>query len=108
MSRDNHTVLVKAALRARCQDRIILVGELRDLETVRSPSNGETGHLVFGTLHTSTRSTAIAHRSISRRSPGKIRVMLSESSKGVICRPLQKIGAGASGLEIPDRDVGDQ
>ena len=58
----NHTDSFKAALRAALREDpdIILVGELRDLETVAiAIETAETGHLVFGTLHTSTAASTV-------------------------------------------------
>ncbi|MGH8279504.1 MAG: type IV pilus twitching motility protein PilT [Gammaproteobacteria bacterium] len=76
----------------------ILVGELRDLETIRLALTGaETGHLVFGTLHTSS-----AAKSIDRvvdvfpaAEKDMVRSMLSESLRAVISQSLlKKIGGG--------------
>jgi twitching motility protein PilT len=76
----------------------ILVGELRDLETIRlALSAAETGHLVFGTLHTSS-----AAKTIDRiidvfpaAEKSMVRSMLSESLKAVISQTLLKrIGGG--------------
>ena len=78
---------------------IILVGEMRDLETIRlALTAAETGHLVFGTLHTSSRRQD--HRPHRRRVPGgrardMVRSMLSESLRAVISQTLmKKIGGG--------------
>ena len=77
---------------------VILVGELRDLETIRlALSAAETGHLVFGTLHTSS-----AAKTIDRivdvfpaAEKEMIRAMLSESLRAVIAQSLlKKIGGG--------------
>ncbi|MFO8025246.1 type IV pilus twitching motility protein PilT [Thiohalophilus sp.] len=77
---------------------IILVGELRDLETIRlALTAAETGHLVFGTLHTSS-----AAKTIDRiidvfpaAEKGMVRSMLSESLRAVIAQTLlKKIGGG--------------
>ena len=76
----------------------ILVGEMRDLETIRlALSAAETGHLVFGTLHTSS-----AAKTIDRivdvfpaAEKSMVRSMLSESLKAVIAQTLlKKIGGG--------------
>jgi twitching motility protein PilT len=95
-----HTQSFKSALRAALREDpdIILVGELRDLETVSiAIETAETGHLVFGTLHTSTASSTI-DRVIDQFPVGQqeqIRVMLSESLKGVISQTLcKRIGGG--------------
>jgi twitching motility protein PilT len=77
---------------------VILVGEMRDLETIRlALSAAETGHLVFGTLHTSS-----AAKTIDRiidvfpaAEKGMVRSMLSESLRAVISQTLlKKIGGG--------------
>src|SRR5690606_28102362 len=76
----------------------ILVGEMRDLETIRLALSGaETGHLVFGTLHTSS-----AAKTIDRivdvfpaAEKDMVRAMLSESLRAVISQTLlKKIGGG--------------
>jgi twitching motility protein PilT len=76
---------------------VILVGEMRDLETIRlALSAAETGHLVFGTLHTSS-----AAKTIDRvvdvfpaAEKDMIRAMLSESLKCVISQTLLKKQGG--------------
>ncbi|MEJ7811644.1 MAG: type IV pilus twitching motility protein PilT [Gemmatimonadaceae bacterium] len=95
-----HTTSFKSALRAALREDpdIILVGELRDLETVSiAIETAETGHLVFGTLHTTTAASTI-DRLIDQfpsDRQGQIRMMLSESLKGVISQTLcKKIGGG--------------
>ena len=95
-----HTSSFKSALRAALREDpdIILVGELRDLETVSiAIETAETGHLVFGTLHTTTAAGTIDR--IIDQFPAdrqaQIRVMLAESLKGVISQTLcKKIGGG--------------
>lgn len=91
--RDTHDFA--AALRSALREDpdVILVGEMRDLETIRlALTAAETGHLVMGTLHTSS-----AARSISRivdvfpaGEKNIIRNMLSESLQAVICQTLLK------------------
>jgi twitching motility protein PilT len=102
-----HTVSFKDALRAALREDpdIVLVGEMRDLETVAiAIETAETGHLVFGTLHTSSAPSTVDR--IIDQFPadrqGQIRVMLAESLKGVISQTLcKKIGGGrAPVLEI--------
>jgi len=84
---------------------IILVGELRDLETIRlALTAAETGHLVFGTLHTSSAAKTI-DRIIDVFPAGEkdmVRSMLSESLRAVISQTLmKKIGGGrTAGWEI--------
>jgi twitching motility protein PilT len=95
-----HTESFKRALRAALREDpdIVLVGELRDLETVAiAVETAETGHLVFGTLHTTT-AVSTVNRLIDQFPPDRqaqIRVMLSESLKGVVAQILLKrIGGG--------------
>jgi len=96
----SHTDSFKGALRAALREDpdIVLVGEMRDLETVAiAIETAETGHLVFGTLHTSSAPSTVDR--IIDQFPadrqGQIRVMLAESLKGVISQLLcKKIGGG--------------
>ncbi|MDP1568657.1 MAG: type IV pilus twitching motility protein PilT [Vicinamibacterales bacterium] len=102
-----HTDGFKDALRAAMREDpdIVLVGELRDLETVAiAIETAETGHLVFGTLHTTTAASTV-DRIIDQfptDQQSQIRVMLSESLKGVIAQNLcRKIGGGRiAALEV--------
>ena len=77
---------------------VILVGELRDLETIRlAMTAAETGHLVFGTLHTTSAPKTIDR--IIDVFPGEekdmVRSMLSESLRAVISQTLlKKVGGG--------------
>jgi twitching motility protein PilT len=95
-----HTNSFKNALRAALREDpdVVLVGELRDLETVSiAIETAETGHLVFATLHTSTAPSTIDR--IIDQFPAdrqaQVRVMLSESLKGVISQTLcRKKGGG--------------
>jgi twitching motility protein PilT len=95
-----HTEGFKRALRAALREDpdIVLVGEMRDLETIAiAIETAETGHLVFGTLHTTTAPSTIDR--IIDQFPAdrqtQIRIMLSESLKGVIAQTLcKKIGGG--------------
>jgi twitching motility protein PilT len=97
----------KAALRAALREDpdIVLVGEMRDLETVAiAIETAETGHLVFGTLHTNTAPSTI-DRLIDQFPADRqeqIRVMLSESLKGVVAQTLlrKKGGGRVAALEI--------
>jgi twitching motility protein PilT len=97
----------KAALRAALREDpdIVLVGEMRDLETVAiAIETAETGHLVFGTLHTNTAPSTI-DRLIDQFPTDRqeqIRVMLSESLKGVVAQTLlrKKGGGRVAALEI--------
>lgn len=102
-----HTAGFKDALRAAMREDpdIMLVGELRDLETVAiAIETAETGHLVFGTLHTTTAASTV-DRVIDQfptDQQSQIRIMLSESLKGVIAQNLcRKIGGGrVAALEV--------
>jgi len=103
----NHTDSFKNALRAALREDpdIVLVGEMRDLETVAiAIETAETGHLVFGTLHTTTAASTVDR--IIDQFPtdrqAQIRVMLSESLKGVIAQNLcKKVGGGrCAALEV--------
>ena len=102
-----HTDSFKAALRAALREDpdIVLVGELRDLETIAiAIETAETGHLVFGTLHTTTAASTV-DRVIDQfpaDRQAQIRVMLSESLRGVIAQTLcRKIGGGrVAALEV--------
>jgi twitching motility protein PilT len=102
-----HTRSFKDALRAALREDpdVILVGELRDLETIAiAIETAETGHLVFGTLHTSTAASTI-DRVIDQfpaDRQSQIRVMLSESLRGVIAQTLcRKVGGGrVAALEV--------
>ena len=90
-----HTLSFQNALRSALREDpdVILVGELRDLETIRlALSAAETGHLVFGTLHTSS-----AAKTIDRivdvfpaAEKEMVRSMLSESLRSVISQTLCK------------------
>ncbi|WP_105167389.1 type IV pilus twitching motility protein PilT [Pseudoalteromonas sp. T1lg23B] len=96
--RDTHSF--NAALRSALREDpdVILVGELRDLETIRlAMTAAETGHLVFGTLHTTSAPKTIDR--IIDVFPGEekdmIRSMLSESLQAVISQTLvRKVGGG--------------
>ncbi len=95
-----HTESFSRALRAALREDpdIVLVGEMRDLETVHiAIETAETGHLVFGTLHTNTAASTVDR--IIDQFPtdrqAQIRVMLSETLKGVVAQTLcRKVGGG--------------
>ena len=94
-----HTLSFQAALRSALREDpdVILVGEMRDLETIRLALTGaETGHLVFATLHTSS-----AAKTIDRvidvfpaAEKEMVRSMLSESLRAVISQTLLKTKDG--------------
>jgi twitching motility protein PilT len=100
-----HTSSFKHALRAALREDpdVVLVGELRDLETIAiAIETAETGHLVFGTLHTNTAPSTVDR--IIDQFPAdrqaQIRMMLSESLKGVITQVLcKKIGGGRAAAQ---------
>jgi len=103
----SHTRSFKDALRAALREDpdIVLVGEMRDLETIAiAIETAETGHLVFGTLHTTTAMSTVDR--IVDQFPAdrqqQIRVMLADSLKGVVAQTLlRKIGGGrVAALEI--------
>jgi len=95
-----HTLSFANALRSALREDpdVILVGEMRDLETIRLALTGaETGHLVFGTLHTSS-----AAKTIDRivdvfpaAEKEMVRAMLSESMRAVISQTLLKTKDGS-------------
>ncbi len=94
-----HTGSFKNALRAALREDpdIVYIGEMRDLETISiAIETAETGHLVFGTLHTSTAPSTVDR--IIDQFPGdkqdQIRMMLAESLRGVICQMLCKKQGG--------------
>ncbi|MBW7860652.1 MAG: type IV pilus twitching motility protein PilT [Rhodocyclaceae bacterium] len=88
---------------------VILVGELRDLETIRLALTGaETGHLVFGTLHTSS-----AAKTIDRiidvfpaEEKDMVRAMLSESLRAVIAQTLLKTKDGSGRVAAHEIMIG--
>src|SRR5512147_2262003 len=94
-----HTLSFENALRSALREDpdVVLVGELRDLETIRlALTAAETGHLVFGTLHTSS-----AAKTIDRvvdvfpaAEKEMVRAMLSESVVAVISQTLLKVKDG--------------
>jgi twitching motility protein PilT len=106
-----HTLSFNNALRSalRGDPDVILVGEMRDLETIRLAMSGaETGHLVFGTLHTSS-----AAKTIDRiidvfpaAEKEMIRAMLSESLRAVISQTLCKTMDGTGRVAAHEIMVG--
>jgi twitching motility protein PilT len=95
-----HTRSFKTALRAALREDpdVILVGEMRDLETISiALETAETGHLVFGSVHTTTAASTvdriIDQFPVDRQS--QIRVMLADSLRAVIAQTLcRRIGGG--------------
>jgi twitching motility protein PilT len=106
-----HTLSFSNALRSALREDpdVILVGEMRDLETIRLALSGaETGHLVFGTLHTSS-----AAKTIDRivdvfpaAEKEMIRAMISESIRAIISQTLCKTKDGAGRVAAHEIMVG--
>ncbi|GAB3426623.1 type IV pilus twitching motility protein PilT [Massilia solisilvae] len=106
-----HTLSFNNALRSALREDpdCILVGELRDLETIRlALSAAETGHLVFGTLHTSS-----AAKTIDRivdvfpaEEKEMVRAMLSESLQAVISQTLLKTKDGSGRVAAHEIMIG--
>ncbi|UFS71921.1 type IV pilus twitching motility protein PilT [Geomonas sp. RF6] len=103
-----HSESFSAALRAALREDpdVILVGEMRDLETISlAMSAAETGHLVFGTLHTNSAAKTVDRivDVFPKDSQEQVRAMLSEALKGVICQQLLRTVDGkgrVAALEI--------
>ncbi len=94
-----HTTSFSKALRAALREDpdIVLIGEMRDLETISTAiETAETGHLVFGTLHTNTAASTVDR--IIDQFPAdrqsQIRTMLASSLKGVVSQMLIKKKGG--------------
>jgi len=106
-----HTLSFSNALRSALREDpdVILVGEMRDLETIRLALSGaETGHLVFGTLHTSS-----AAKTIDRivdvfpaAEKEMIRAMISESIRAIISQTLCKTKDGAGRVAAHEIMIG--
>ena len=96
--RDTHSVA--AALRSALREDpdVIMLGELRDLETIRlALTAAETGHLVLATLHTASAAKAVDRiiDVFAADEKAMVRTMLSESLQGVIAQTLVKrVGGG--------------
>jgi len=99
----SHTLSFSRALRSALREDpdIVLVGEMRDLETVSlAIETAQTGHLVFGTLHTSTAIGTIERivGMYPHEEQGQARVSLAEVLKGVVAQTLlPKNGGGRVG-----------
>ncbi|MDR3430110.1 MULTISPECIES: type IV pilus twitching motility protein PilT [Silvimonas] len=106
-----HTLSFSNALRSALREDpdVVLVGEMRDLETIRlALTAAETGHLVFGTLHTSS-----AAKTIDRvvdvfpaAEKEMVRAMLSESLRAVISQTLLKTKDGQSRVAAHEIMIG--
>ncbi len=107
----SHTLSFANALRSALREDpdVVLVGELRDLETIRlALTAAETGHLVFGTLHTSSAAKTIDR--VVDVFPGAekemVRAMLSESLVAVISQALIKLKDGSGRVAAHEIMVG--
>jgi twitching motility protein PilT len=104
----NHTLSFNAALRAALREDpdVILVGEMRDLETISlGITAAETGHLVFGTLHTNSAAKTVDRiiNAFPADEQEQIRAMLSETLRGVVAQQLLRTADGegrVAALEI--------
>ena len=106
-----HTLSFANALRSALREDpdVILVGEMRDLETIRlALTAAETGHLVFGTLHTSS-----AAKTVDRivdvfpaAEKEMVRAMLSESLRAVISQTLMKTKDGSGRVAAHEIMIG--
>jgi twitching motility protein PilT len=102
-----HTLSFARALRAALREDpdIVLVGEMRDKETIQlAIETANTGHLVFGTLHTSTAISTV-DRIIDVFPPeqqGQVRTVVAEVLKGVVSQTLlkRKGGGRVAALEV--------
>jgi twitching motility protein PilT len=106
-----HTLSFNNALRSALREDpdCILVGELRDLETIRlALSAAETGHLVFGTLHTSSAAKTIDRIVDVFPADEKemVRAMLSESLQAVISQTLLKTKDGSGRVAAHEIMIG--
>lgn len=98
-----HTMTFKSALKGalRQDPDIIVIGEMRDLETIEMAiSASETGHLVIGTMHTSDAATTL-NRLLDVFPPAQqpqIRAMVAESLRGILCQRLLPSSDGGIAL----------
>ena len=100
-----HTKSFANALRAALREDpdVILVGEMRDLETISlAVTAAETGHLVFGTLHTNSAKSTVDRivDVFPSDTQHQIRVMLAESLKGVIAQRLLSRKGGRGRIAV--------
>lgn len=103
-----HTASFARALKAALREDpdIILIGEMRDLETISlAITAAETGHLVFGTLHTSSAAKTVDRiiDAFPTNQQEQIRTMLGESLRGVVAQQLLRTADGkgrCAALEI--------
>ena len=107
----NHTKSFATALRAALREDpdVILVGEMRDLETISlGITAAETGHLVFGTLHTSSAAKTVDRiiNAFPASEQEQIRAMLGESLRGVVAQQLLRKTDGAGRVAALEVMVG--
>jgi twitching motility protein PilT len=103
-----HTLSYATALRAALREDpdVILVGEMRDLETISlGLTAAETGHLVFGTLHTSSAAKTVDRiiNVFPAEEQEQVRAMLAETLRGVVAQQLLRRADGTgrvAALEI--------
>ncbi len=102
-----HTISFARALKSALREDpdIVLVGEMRDLETVRlALETANTGHLVFGTLHTATAMSTVDRivNLFSADEQSQVRATLADVLKGVVAQTLcRKVGGGrVAALEV--------
>jgi twitching motility protein PilT len=106
-----HTLSFSNALRSALREDpdVVLVGELRDLETIRlALTAAETGHLVFGTLHTSSAAKTIDRMVdvFPAAEKDMVRAMLSESIVAVIAQSLLKLKDGSGRMAAHEIMIG--
>ncbi|MEX0907330.1 MAG: type IV pilus twitching motility protein PilT [Gemmatimonadota bacterium] len=107
----NHTRSFASALRAALREDpdVILVGEMRDLETISlGITAAETGHLVFGTLHTNSAAKTVDRiiNAFPADEQEQIRVMLGETLRGVVAQQLLRKADGAGRVAALEVMVG--
>ncbi|MDR3710009.1 MAG: type IV pilus twitching motility protein PilT [Capsulimonadaceae bacterium] len=101
------TKTFQAALRAALREDpdVILVGEMRDLETMQlAISAAETGHLVFGTLHTNSASSTVDRivDSFPDGAKPQVRLQLSNNIQAVICQTLVPKAGGPGRVGVQE------
>jgi twitching motility protein PilT len=103
----SHTKSFQAALRAALREDpdIILVGEMRDLETISlAVTAAETGHLVLATLHTNSAIKTVDRiiDAFPENQQSQIRVMLSESLRGIVAQALLPTADGEGRVAVAE------
>ncbi|HSJ09954.1 MAG TPA: type IV pilus twitching motility protein PilT, partial [Longimicrobiales bacterium] len=107
----NHTKSFATALRAALREDpdVILVGEMRDLETIAlGITAAETGHLVFGTLHTNSAAKTVDRiiNAFPADEQEQIRAMLGETLRGVVAQQLLRKADGSGRVAALEVMVG--